>query len=159
MTTSLATTGPTIFSLRSARSDRGVLRGRLLRFGGFVSEAEALRAGEAGCRLLNEWLTLRKQLPIDERPRVTAVVGDDGAHRWTAPGGQTMARVVRPGDGPVADGWEDCLAESDYGLEYILPGELFAAVTLHLGNLIYEAMMHPTSADVDEALATSSAQG
>ena len=158
MTASLATTGPTVFSLRSARSDRGLLRGRLLRFGGFKSEAEAFRAGEAGCRLLNEWLTLRKRLPLEERPPVTAVMDGEDTQLWTDPGGQTMARVVRPGDDPAGDDWEGCLAENDHGLEFILPGGLFAAVALHLANLIYEAMMGATSADPDEAPTTSSVQ-
>jgi hypothetical protein len=159
MTTSFATTGPTVFSLRNARSDRGLLRGRLLHFGGFTSEAEAFRAGEAGCRLLTEWLTVRKRLPIDERPRATAVIGDDGIQRWTDPGGQTMARIVRPGDDPGGDDSEGCPAKGHYGVQYILPGGLFAAVALHLANLIYEAMMGPTSADADQPLARGSVQG
>ena len=156
MTTVLATTGPTVFSLRSARSDRGILCGRVLRFGGFKSEAEAFLAGEAGCRLVNEWLTLRKRLPIEEQPRVTAVIDDDGTWRWTDAEGQTTARVVRLGDDPDGDDCGDWLVENDYGLEYTLPSGLFAAVTLHLANLICEAMMGPTNADANEPLAMGS---
>jgi hypothetical protein len=157
MGTSMATTGPTVFTLRSARSDVGVIRGRELRFGGFKSATDAFRAGEAGCRLLHEWLTLRKRLPIDERPQITAVIDDEGTHRWTDPAGETMARVVRPTDAVDGD-WEGCLARSDYRLEFILPDGLFAAVALHLANLIYEAMTGPRTVDADEAPAVSSVQ-
>jgi hypothetical protein len=68
-----------------------------------------------------------------------------------------MARVVRPDDA-IEDDWEGCLAESDYGLKFILPDGLFAAVALHLSNLVYEAMTGPRSAGAAEVPAMSSVQ-
>ena len=77
---------------------------------------------------------------------------------WTDSRGQTIAQIVRPGDDREGDDWEGCLAENDYGLEFMLPDGLFAAVALHLANLIYEEMIGVTSANLDEALTTSPVQ-
>lgn len=138
---SLLFRGASGYTLLHGTREVGSFSGSVLRFYPFSTEAEAIRAADAGCYALVHWLGSR----ADTRSLGTPPLGDaasgDSASRWMGPGGVPVARLSYHPSGSLVETHRDAThARPVYAVEFVLPEGVYAAVALQPAQRIHEAI-------------------
>jgi hypothetical protein len=120
--------GSATYRLVDGNRDVGWVHEDSLVFDGFDSLADAERAGDAGYVALLDWLANRRRPNRHEGTTLHVAVGEDELSEWIGPGGNVLARIIRPTEG------------DRFIVEFTLPPRLHTAAAAQAAQRIYEAI-------------------